>query len=84
MMRIQCEPYIRYHYGGDGLCDSVTVQQFCTAAPQFLADLIDIGVPFDKTTQGAYKLTKEGAHAPKNFMLKIIPAMPLFKHYTRS
>lgn len=56
---------------GDGLCDSATVQQFCTAAPQFLADLIDIGVPFDKTTQGAYKLTKEGAHThPRIFHVK--------------
>ena len=56
---------------GDGLCKTSVVQQFCEAAPQLITDLMDLGVPFDKTSMGSYKLTKEGAHThPRIFHVK--------------
>ncbi len=47
---------------GAGLCDPVAVRILTEEAGDRIADLIDIGVPFD-TTFGAVALTKEAAHS---------------------
>ncbi len=47
---------------GAGLCDPVAVRILTEEAGDRIADLIDIGVPFD-TQFGAVALTKEAAHS---------------------
>jgi len=47
---------------GAGLCDPVAVRILTEEAGDRIADLIDIGVPFD-TQFGAIALTKEAAHS---------------------
>ena len=48
---------------GHGLCDTGVVQGYCSAAPAFVRRLIDLGVPFDQTSDGHFRLAKEGAHS---------------------
>ena len=43
---------------GDGLCDTGVVQGYCSAAPAFVRRLIDLGVPFDQTSDGHFRLAK--------------------------
>ena len=47
---------------GDGLCDEETVRILVTEAPDRIADLVNLGVPFD-TLNGTIALTMEAAHS---------------------
>jgi len=47
---------------GDGLCDEEAVRILVNEAPARIADLVNIGVPFD-TLNGEIALTKEAAHS---------------------
>lgn len=47
---------------GDGLCDEEAVRILVNEAPSRIADLVNLGVPFD-TLDGEIALTKEAAHS---------------------
>ena len=47
---------------GDGLCNEEAVRILTTEAPDRIADLVNIGVPFD-TQEGKIALTMEAAHS---------------------
>ena len=47
---------------GDGLCNLETVRILVNEAPARIADLVNLGVPFD-TVNGEVALTKEAAHS---------------------
>jgi L-aspartate oxidase len=47
---------------GDGLCNIEAVRILVNEAPARIADLVNLGVPFD-TTNGEIALTKEAAHS---------------------
>jgi L-aspartate oxidase len=47
---------------GDGLCNEEAVRILATEAPDRIADLVNIGVPFD-TQEGKIALTMEAAHS---------------------
>ncbi|MFC2066120.1 L-aspartate oxidase [Chloroflexota bacterium] len=47
---------------GDGLCDEEAVRILVNEAPERIADLVNIGVPFD-TLDGEIALTLEAAHS---------------------
>jgi L-aspartate oxidase len=48
---------------GDGLCDGPVVDLFARAAPGAIENLARLGVRFDQTSEGAYALGLEAAHA---------------------
>jgi L-aspartate oxidase len=47
---------------GDGLCNEEAVRILTTEAPDRIADLVNLGVPFD-TLDGKIALTTEAAHS---------------------
>lgn len=47
---------------GDGLCDEEAVRILVNEAPDRIADLVKLGVPFD-TIEGEIALTREAAHS---------------------
>ncbi len=47
---------------GDGLCDEETVRILVNEAPECIAELVQLGVPFD-TLHGEIALTREAAHS---------------------
>jgi L-aspartate oxidase len=48
---------------GDGFCDEEVVRLVVQEAPDRIKDLIDLGVSFDKKSDGTYDLAKEGGHS---------------------
>jgi L-aspartate oxidase len=48
---------------GAGLCDADIVTEYCKQAPETVAKLIDLGVPFDTNKDGSFRLAREGAHS---------------------
>lgn len=48
---------------GDGLCDELVVKMVITEGPKRLKELIEWGAKFDKNTEGALDLGKEGGHS---------------------
>lgn len=48
---------------GDGLVDPVTARLIADHGPERVRDLIEIGVPFDRTPEGALALSLEAAHS---------------------
>jgi len=48
---------------GDGCNDEAVVRMVVKEAPARIKDLIDLGVPFDKKSDGTYDLAKEGGHS---------------------
>ena len=48
---------------GDGLCDRQVVEKVVREAPRQIRELIRWGVDFDKDTEGAFDLHKEGGHS---------------------
>ncbi|MFC6197268.1 L-aspartate oxidase [Ponticaulis profundi] len=48
---------------GDGLVDPVTARLIAEAGPERVRDLLEMGVPFDKTPNGALALSLEAAHS---------------------
>ncbi len=53
---------------GDGLCNTNIVDIVIKEGPQILKELISWGTDFDKTTEGAYKLGKEGGHSENRIL----------------
>jgi L-aspartate oxidase len=47
---------------GDGFCDEDVVRMVVSEAPERIKDLIDLGVSFDKKSDGTYDLAREGGH----------------------
>src|SRR6185312_16605176 len=47
---------------GAGLCDCAIVDLVARDAPQRIADLVALGVPFDRAADGALALGREAAH----------------------
>ncbi len=47
---------------GAGLCDADAVRVLVSEGPQDIKTLLQLGVPFDKDSEGKLKLTREGAH----------------------
>ncbi len=50
---------------GDGLVDEKMAHLLASEAPARILDLLNYGVPFDKDTQGALKLSREAAHSAR-------------------
>tara|TARA_Y100000052_G_scaffold27195_1_gene34099 strand:+ start:17129 stop:18661 length:1533 start_codon:yes stop_codon:yes gene_type:complete len=48
---------------GDGLVDPVTAQLIANHGPERVRDLVALGVPFDRTPEGALALSLEAAHS---------------------
>ncbi|MDI6901070.1 MAG: L-aspartate oxidase [Anaerosomatales bacterium] len=48
---------------GQGLCDPAVVEAVVAEAADALADLVDLGVAFDTTAEGAIALAREGGHS---------------------
>lgn len=48
---------------GDGLVDPVTAQLIAEDGPERVRDLLMLGVPFDRTPEGALALSLEAAHS---------------------
>ena len=48
---------------GDGLCDEDVVKMVVSEAPERIKELEQWGVDFDRDSQGAYELGKEGGHS---------------------
>ncbi len=48
---------------GDGICEETVVRMVVSEAPDRIKDLIELGVPFDKKTDGTYDLAREGGHS---------------------
>jgi len=48
---------------GAGLCDSGIVNLVAREAPERIADLLQLGVPFDRASDGALALGREAAHS---------------------
>jgi len=48
---------------GDGICDEKVVRMVVKEAPDSIQNLISLGVPFDKKTDGSYDLAREGGHS---------------------
>jgi L-aspartate oxidase len=48
---------------GDGICDEEIVRMVITESTERINDLIAWGAKFDKTSNGAYDLAKEGGHS---------------------
>jgi len=47
---------------GDGCCDEEVVRMVIKEAPDRIRELINLGVPFDKKSDGTYDLAREGGH----------------------
>jgi len=50
---------------GDGLVDEKMAHLLASEAPARILDLLGYGVPFDKDTRGALKLSREAAHSAR-------------------
>ncbi|MDR3407513.1 MAG: L-aspartate oxidase [Methylovirgula sp.] len=48
---------------GDGLCDAPVVEKIVAGGPAAIEDLLRLGVPFDRSTDGGLKLGLEAAHS---------------------
>lgn len=48
---------------GAGLCDPAIVELVAREAPARIADLLDLGAPFDRTADGRLALGREAAHS---------------------
>src|SRR5579872_6543442 len=53
---------------GDALCDPRAVERITAAGPAALADLVDLGAPFDRAPDGRYKLGLEGGHGRRRIV----------------
>ncbi len=53
---------------GDGCCDEEVVKMVVKEAPDRIKELIDMGVPFDKNTDGTYDLAREGGHSESRIL----------------
>ncbi|HYG59165.1 MAG TPA: L-aspartate oxidase [Symbiobacteriaceae bacterium] len=53
---------------GAGLCDEKAVEVLVEEGPDCVRELIEFGTQFDKTAQGEYALTREGAHSERRIL----------------
>ena len=53
---------------GAGLCDRAAVEILCNDAPARIADLLRIGVPFDRAANNDISLGREGAHGANRIL----------------
>jgi len=53
---------------GAGLCDEGAVNVLVEEGPDCVRELIGIGTQFDKTDEGEYALTREGAHSKRRIL----------------
>lgn len=53
---------------GDGACDEEVVRSIIGEAGDRIRDLIQIGVEFEKTTDGSYSFIREGGHSSKRIL----------------
>lgn len=53
---------------GAGLCDPQTVAVLTDDAPARIAELIELGVPFDRHSDGQLELGREGAHSANRIL----------------
>lgn len=53
---------------GAGLCDEAAVEVLVQEGPDCVRELIAIGTQFDKTDEGEYALTREGAHSERRIL----------------
>ncbi|HXW07062.1 MAG TPA: L-aspartate oxidase [Vicinamibacterales bacterium] len=53
---------------GDGLCDPRAVQVLAEEGPQYVRELLDWGVGFDRTDDGEPALAIEGAHSARRVL----------------
>ena len=53
---------------GDGMCDKSVVQMVVEEAGGRIQDLLEIGVQFEKTTQGEFQLAQEGGHSSRRIL----------------
>jgi L-aspartate oxidase len=53
---------------GRGLCDPTAVDVLVAEGPERIADLEQLGVPFDRARDGAYLLGREGGHGRRRIL----------------
>ena len=53
---------------GDGMCNKSVVQMVVEEAGGRIQDLLEIGVQFEKTTQGEFQLAQEGGHSSRRIL----------------
>lgn len=53
---------------GDGLCDARAVEVLVTEGPQYVRELMDFGVEFDRAADGRPALAIEGAHSARRVL----------------
>ena len=53
---------------GDGLCDEKVVRKVIDNAAECIFDLVNIGVKFEKSDTGKFKLAKEGGHSERRIL----------------
>jgi L-aspartate oxidase len=53
---------------GRGLCDPAAVDVLVAEGPERIADLEQLGVPFDRARDGAYLLGREGGHGRRRIL----------------
>jgi L-aspartate oxidase len=63
----------RFHFqdtleAGAGLCDEAAVEVLVEEGPDCVRELIAMGTQFDKTEEGEYALTREGAHSQRRIL----------------
>lgn len=53
---------------GDGMCDKSVVRMVVEEAGGRIQDLLEIGVQFEKTTEGEFQLAQEGGHSSRRIL----------------
>lgn len=53
---------------GHGYCDEEIVRMVVSEAPERIAELVDMGVKFDKSSNGEYDLVREGGHTERRIL----------------
>lgn len=53
---------------GAGYCDEKAVHTLVSEAPEVIADLIELGVPFDRDNEGNIIVTREGGHCCRRIL----------------
>ena len=53
---------------GDGLCNETVVREVIERAADCINELVNIGVKFEKDSDGGFKLAKEGGHSERRIL----------------
>ena len=65
---------------GDGLCDEEVVRNVIERASDCINELVNIGVNFEKSEDGSFRLAKEGGIERRIYTLKMPLAEKLSVH----